>query len=312
MSEHDILEESKELIKKINLPEDYKYEMVFNLLAVKHGIKTAFSWDASNFPDVNESAEHDWFDYDMQIGEHDSVWLKELKESIESSGLYMDLLKMNAVKEFDYETLLDNNPVPDTMDDLMEPDPKGKKLAKIPPSKLEELENQFSSDHNDCEPSCKYASHPKVFWVTNEKNIENIRKNVKYMKKSEREELCDQPRCCLFWFIQRNTEILCDTITEFYMTTFDFSDKAFKNYVVHNYWSHDNDKHEERMAKLNNRKDATDKKFPFLYFPVCDKCLDNSESFAGMLNNKYEEFSKKLAPEIQDYFRKRGMKGLFN
>ena len=112
MSEHDILEESKELIKKINLPEDYKYEMVFNLLAVKHGIKTAFSWDASNFPDVNESAEHDWFDYDMQIGEHDSVWLKELKESIESSGLYMDLPKMNAVKEFDYETLLDNNPVP--------------------------------------------------------------------------------------------------------------------------------------------------------------------------------------------------------
>ena len=312
MSENKILEESKELIKKIDFPKDHKYEIIFNLLAVKNGIKTAFSWNAPNFPDGDGSTENYWTKYEMQIGDHDSVWLKELKEIIESCGLSMDLLKMSASKEFDYETLLDENPVPGTIDDVMDPDPKGKKLAKLPPSKLEELENQFSPDHNDCESTCQHAHLPKVFWVTNEKNLEKIRKNAKSMKESERKEFCGQPRCCLFWFIQRNTEILCDTITEFYGTTFDFSDKTFKNYVIHNYWRHDNYKHDERMSKLNNRKDATDKKFPFLWFPVCDRCLNDSKSPAGMLHNKLEEFLKKLSPEIQDFFRERGINGLFN
>lgn len=307
-----VLEDSEKLIKKIDFPQDHKYEIIFNLLAVKYGVIRAFSWSVPTFPNEDEyekyGANH-WTDFDMQIGDHDSVWMKDFKEIVESCNLSIELLKMNSSKEFDYDTFLDENPVPATIGDIDVPEPKIEPITKIPASKIEEFENQFSPDYNDCEPTCSHSRISKSFWISTKNNLENLQKNSVSMKESERKEFSGQPKCCLFWFIQRDTEILCDTITEFYGTTFDFSDKALKHYVIHNFWSHDNFNHAERMSRLNNRKDMTNQKFPLLWFPVCDRCLNDSGSPAEILHNKLEEFSKKLSPEIYNFIKKRGIRG---
>ena len=290
MKNTNAFEDCQILLGKIDLPDNYKHSLIFNLLAVKYGIENAFSWDAPGFPD-----DPDWEKYDFTIADTDkSMWLKQLTDITESLGLSMDLLEMSTAKKFDFETMLDENPVPATMDDVMDPRPDEQKLGNISNSKLEEIEHYFSADKH------------KMFWISTEEHLSEIRKKSKSMKEPDVKEYCGHPSCCIHWFIQRDTEILGDSITEFYGTTFDFSEETFKHFILHNFWNHDNFNHQKRMAKLNNRADATKKKFPFVPYPACDKCMEDSQSPSEKLNNDYEEFSKSLSPPVYSYLKKHG------
>ena len=313
-----ILQGSKELVKKVNLPDGWKEELIFNLLAVKYEIRPAFSWSAGPLPDKGN-----WYDYDMAITDKQGnikskVYLKDLKKLVEDFGLTMDSLKLNGVKEFDYETLLNEDPIPGTMEDLFQSDPSNSKkaLGEITPSLLDEIQNHFSPDYNNCEESCSNSQLPKFFFITTSEKMKELKENAKNMKFYERREVCGFPKCCNFWFKQRDTEILADTMTEFYGTSYDFSTKALLDNVIHYHWSHENFNHTKRMSKLNNRKDATNKKYPLLPFPVCDKCIDISDSdyhdSAAELNDNYRNFIENFTPEIKEYFDKKNIMGYFD
>ena len=55
--------------------------LVFQLLMLKYGIRKAFCWIAYGFPDVD-----DWTKLEMPLGDQ-MIWLKELKDAVESFGL---------------------------------------------------------------------------------------------------------------------------------------------------------------------------------------------------------------------------------
>ena len=318
----EILKDSKYLLEKVDLPDGYKQEMVFNLLAVKYEIRPVFSWFAGSLPDKGN-----WYDYDIGITDDQGslkskVYLKDLKKTVEDFDLTMDLLKLNGVKEFDYETLVNENPIPATMEDLLNPDPNNSKkaLGEITTSLLDEIQNHFSPEYNDCEESCDNSKLPAFFFITTDKKMQEIKQNAKLIKFFERRELCGLPKCCNFWFKQRETEILADTMAEFYGAygekPEDLTNEAMLDNVIHYHWSHENFNHAKRMSKLNNRKDTTNKKYPLLPFPVCDKCLDitdnNYYESAAELNDHYENFIQLFTPEIKEYFDKKIMMGYYD
>ncbi|MBL76633.1 MAG: hypothetical protein CL763_06905 [Chloroflexi bacterium] len=318
-SPEQILQDSKELLEKVDLPDGYKQEMIFNLLAVKYEIRPAFSWSAGPLPD-----EGNWYDYDMAITDNQGnikskVYLKDLKKLVEDFGLAMDSLKLNGVKEFDYETLLNENPIPGSVD-LSNPNPSIMPLGEITPALFEDIQNNFSPDYNDCEESCSNSQFPKFFFITTNEKMKELKENAKSMKFYERKEVCGFPKCCNLWFKQRDTEILADTLAEFYGTygekPEDLTNEAMLDNVIHNHWSHENYNHAKRMSKLNNRKDATNKKYPLLPFPVCDKCIDISDSdyhdSAAELNDNYRNFIQNFTPEIKEYFDKKNMIGYYD
>ena len=164
-----------ELSKKFNLNLGAPVEkgtldvtVVFQLLMMKYGIRKTFCWIAWDFPDVD-----DWTKFEMPFG-NQMIWLKELKDIVESFGLIVYVEKLgHGGMEFNHKMIKNKVGIDDTM--------------------IQKLENQIGA--RDTGGSDKY------FWILKKESLPDILSITGANIPTG--HILEYPDCCINYFVDQ-------------------------------------------------------------------------------------------------------------
>ena len=164
--------------------------VVFQLLMMKYGIRKTFCWIAWDFPD-----EDDWTKFEMPFGDQ-MIWLKKLKDVVESFGLIVYVEKLgHGGMEFNHKMIKNKVGIDDAM--------------------IQTLESQIGA-----RDSCNYGDgkRSRKFWILKKELLPDI--EARTGGNVSIGHILEYPDCCINYFVDQKTRILNDCVIDSFNNSF--------------------------------------------------------------------------------------------
>ena len=245
--------------------------LVFQLLMLKYGIRKAFCWIAYGFPDVD-----DWTKLEMPLGDQ-MIWLKELKDAVESFGLitYVQIVGHGGM-EFNHKMIKNEVGIDDTM--------------------IQKLESQIGARD--------VGGSDKFFWFLKEELVPDV---VSLTGNADTGHILEYPDCCINYFVDQKTRVLINCVTDSFNNS-STTDEQVIEFCLENYQRDSLLSYQKLLKEFQNHTEESRKLFRFISHQACQNCMDNPQSSpSAILNETYTNFARKIDNKLFSYFDKNGM-----